>query len=155
MGRYCIICGRERPNERFGGKGRRRFTCEDCRKLPKAEQNRRLIEDELVGFMFQSNISTNNIERLECLKDSEIPRIAELATIILTVARIRPRKRRRVSYLVKHDRRLLDKLVQCGLIDEEQLYNLLPNYDFESADEEPSEAEFHEYSSYGLEDTDE
>ncbi len=152
MGRTCKLCGRERSHESFGGKGRRRFICRKCRKLPKTEQRRRWQSEELYGFMFQSNISKKNIERLNSLTNSELPGIAELAALILTVARIKPRKRRRVRYLAERDRALLDTLVQRGLIDEEQLFDSLPYYEYETEDEDYVEAEFHLYFSCGLED---
>lgn len=64
MGRTCLICFRERPNERFGGKGYGARVCKECRKLPKSEQKRRLAENEIVGFLDQKNISANNVNRL-------------------------------------------------------------------------------------------
>ncbi len=39
MGRTCLICFRERPHERFGGKGYAARVCKECRKLPKSEQD--------------------------------------------------------------------------------------------------------------------
>jgi hypothetical protein len=45
MGRICRICGRSRPNERFGGRGMRAVVCADCRKLPK-EERRRMVDSE-------------------------------------------------------------------------------------------------------------
>jgi len=47
-GHYCWCCGRDRPNERFSGKGHHRHICKDCAKLGKDEleyrQNVRNIE---------------------------------------------------------------------------------------------------------------
>ncbi len=70
MGRYCRICGRIRPHEKFGGKGRRRYICRDCRQRPKAELRRILCEQEIWGFWEQSNISKKNMRRLKELTRS-------------------------------------------------------------------------------------
>ena len=65
MGHYCRICGRQRPNEQFSGKGHRIHVCKRCQAKPKSE--RRTIEnmDEITGFMRQSHISEKNVVRLE------------------------------------------------------------------------------------------
>ena len=54
MGHYCRICGRERPNEQFSGKGHRIHVCKHCQRLPNSQ--RRTIEDrdDIFGFMQQS-----------------------------------------------------------------------------------------------------
>lgn len=44
MGHYCRICGRERANEKFSGKGHKIHVCKDCMRLPKEE--RQAIEEE-------------------------------------------------------------------------------------------------------------
>jgi hypothetical protein len=115
MGRYCNICGRIRPNENFGGKGRRRYVCRDCRRRPKAEVEQIEREDEIQGFLEQSNISAKNIQRLETLTHSELPGIADLASLVLAVARVKPHKRRRFKFLASRHRDLLNKLIQGGL----------------------------------------
>ena len=40
MGHYCRICGRERANEKFSGKGHRVHVCKDCWKLPPAQREK-------------------------------------------------------------------------------------------------------------------
>jgi hypothetical protein len=116
MGRYCRICGRERPNEQFSGKGHRIHVCKRCQRLPKTQ--RRAIEDrdDIFGFMEQSHISKKNVARLEQLAKSEEPRIACLAAIVLEVARVAPYKRRRLKVLSRNHRDLLRKLGQTGLL---------------------------------------
>lgn len=47
MGHYCRICGRERPNEKFSGKGHRAHVCRDCYRLPKEEFERIEVGEEL------------------------------------------------------------------------------------------------------------
>jgi hypothetical protein len=64
----------------------------------------------------QSNISAKNLSRLEQLAKSQNPRIAELAGIALEVGRIKPHKRRRLKFLAKAHRELLQKLDDTGLI---------------------------------------
>ena len=51
MGRYCRICGHERPDEQFSGRGHRIHVCKRCQSLPK--RLRRAIEDRdgIFGFM--------------------------------------------------------------------------------------------------------
>jgi len=47
-GHYCWVCGRQRPNERFSGKGHSKHICQDCSKLGAEElaylQNVRNLE---------------------------------------------------------------------------------------------------------------
>ena len=73
-------------------------------------------EDELFGFLNQKNISAKNIKRLEVLKLSTNSRIAELADIVYEIAKIKPRKRRRLKFLGKTRKDLLGKLIETGLI---------------------------------------
>lgn len=40
MGHYCRICGRERANEKFSGKGHAAHVCKDCAREQKAEARR-------------------------------------------------------------------------------------------------------------------
>jgi len=117
VGRHCKICGRDRPNEHFGGKGRRSHVCKKCRKRPKAEVERIELELEITGFLEQSNISAKNIRRLESLMTSAVTGIADLASLVLAVARVKPHKRRRFKFLARNDRPLLNRLIQSGLLD--------------------------------------
>jgi uncharacterized membrane protein len=48
MGHYCRICGRERPNEQFSGKGHRIHVCKRCKAMPKSE--RQVIENIRILF---------------------------------------------------------------------------------------------------------
>lgn len=115
MGHYCRICGCERPNEQFSGKGHTIHVCNRCQKLPKSK--RRAIEDrdDIFGFMHQSHISKKNVARLEQLANSEEPRVASLAAIVLEVARVALYKRRRLKVLAQNHRDLLRKLGETGL----------------------------------------
>ena len=116
MGHYCRICGGERPNEQFSGKGHGVHVCKHCQKLPKS--HRRAIEhrDDVLGFLQQSHISKKNLARLEQLAKAEEPRLASLAAIVLELARVTPYKRRRLKILARNHPDLLRKLGETGLV---------------------------------------
>lgn len=116
MGHYCRICGRTRPNEAFSGKGHRICVCKKCSRKPKEEREKIEQKDDIFGFLKQSRISEKNITRLKTLASSNDSEIAELATIVLEVARVRPFKKRRLKILAKERRDLLQKLEETGLI---------------------------------------
>lgn len=116
VGHYCRICGRARANERFSGKGHKAHVCKDCARMPKDEREAIEQEEELFGFLNQANISAKNISRLRILAASQNPRIAELAGIVLKVAEVKPRKRRRLIVLAREHRDLLEELERTGLI---------------------------------------
>ena len=110
MGHWCRICGRNKPNEKFSGKGHRDHLCNECSKKPKEEIDAVDQEAEIFGFMAQPNISAKNIARLNILKQSENKRVAELASIVLEVAKVKPHKKRRLKVLAKEHRELLLQL---------------------------------------------
>jgi hypothetical protein len=116
MGHYCRICRRERPNERFSGRGHRIHVCKRCNAKPKSE--RQFIEDtdEIFGFMRQSHISERNVARLEQMTKSENPQVASLAAIVLKVARAKPYKTRRLKFLARMHPELLRNLEDTGLV---------------------------------------
>ena len=100
MGRTCRICGRQRPNEQFNGKGYGASVCKRCRKRPKAEQQRILATDEVLGFLMnQKNISAKNILRLEKLASIEDADFQTLRVLALEIAQVKPHKRRRWKFL--------------------------------------------------------
>ena len=112
MGHYCRICGRSRPNERFSGRGHRIHVCKACQKLPRAEREYIEIMDELSGFLDQSNISPKNLIRLAKLCEYSDPKVRDRASLILEIARVKPHKRRRIKFLARYDRDLLDRLIR-------------------------------------------
>ena len=116
MGHYCRMCGRSRPNEKFSGKGHRIHVCKNCSRLPKEERRQRELKDEIAGFLRQSNISERNLTRLSDLVASEKPEIAELAKVVLEIGKVKPHKRKRLSFLARSHRDLLSKLEETGLI---------------------------------------
>jgi len=95
MGHYCRICGRERPNEQFSGKGHRTYVCKECARMPKEQRRVIEAEEEIFGFMAQTHISDRNMSRLQTLAASPIRRISELATPMLEVVVSSPRKKRK------------------------------------------------------------
>jgi hypothetical protein len=105
-----------RPNEKFSGKGHRRHICKQCSRLPKEEIWRREVLEEIGGFLSQSNISKKNLDRLTELAASENEQVAELARIVLEIGKVRPGKRKRLAFLARNHRELLDKLEETGLI---------------------------------------
>jgi hypothetical protein len=116
MGHYCRICGQERPNEQFSGKGHRIHLCKLCNAKPKSE--RQVIEDTdaIFGFMQQSHISERNVARLEQMTKSEDSQVASLAAIVLKVARVKPYKTRRLKFLAQMHPDLLRNLKETGLV---------------------------------------
>lgn len=144
----CRICGRNRPNEQFGGKGRSGHICKKCRKRPKTEVERIELELEIAGFLEQSNISAKNIKRLESLTTSAVTGISDLASLVLAVARVKPHKRRRFKFLARNDRPLLNRLIQSGLLVGYVDDNIA------DLDHDEMEAFFHEALDCGLEEFD-
>lgn len=126
MGRYCKVCGNSRPNERFGGRGMRRFICSACRKLPKEQQRRRLWTDEVLGFLEQSNISAKNIKRLREIEQAGTQPVDALAALVRQIAEVKPHKKRRWKWLRANHPELLEKARQLGLLHDlppEQLFD--------------------------------
>jgi len=116
MGHYCRICGRERPNEQFSGKGHKVHMCKRCVALPKSVRQAIEDKDEISGFLGQSHISEKNMARLERMEKSDHPEVASLAAIVLDVARVKPYKARRLRFLAQKHPELLGKLRDSGLI---------------------------------------
>lgn len=144
MGRTCILCGRERANEKFGGKGFRRGACVDCRRLPKVEQERRLAWDEIEGFLHQGNISEKNIARLGKLTHIADPEFQTFRALLVEVAKIAPRKRRRWRHVKAAN---IDLFKRCFKVS----FFGLDEFDDES-DEGFEPCGFDEYSDAVIED---
>jgi len=88
--------------------------------MPKAEREAIEQADEIYNFLDQSHISDLNVKRLEALVQSPNPKTAELAGIVLEVARAKPYKKRRLQVLAEKRPDLLAKLEETGLIDAHQ-----------------------------------
>jgi hypothetical protein len=119
MGRYCNVCHRQRPNEKFGGRGQRARICNHCRKLPKLELHRILAIDEMCGFLSQSNISLKNQKRLQELAKSEDNQVGEMALLIFSIAQIRPFKKKRWPTIRQVAKHLYDQAIELGVLDED------------------------------------
>ena len=115
-GHYCRICGNQRPNEAFSGKGHRIHVCKKCARLPKEKREEIEQKDEIFSYLRQSHISDKNVSRLRKLAKSPNEQIAELSGIVLEVAEIKPYKKRRLKEIARKRRDLLHKLDQAGLI---------------------------------------
>lgn len=116
MGHYCRICGRERANEQFSGKGHKTHVCKRCQAKPKTERRAIEDQDDIFGFLKQSHISEKNVTRLGQMAKSDNPQVASLAAIVLEVARIKPYKTRRLKFLAQKHPELLRKLEDTGLV---------------------------------------
>ncbi len=132
MGHYCRICGRSRPNEQFSGRGHRIYVCKKCQRRPREERDRIERLDELHGFLHQSVISAKNGVRLKALAAHEDSQVAELAALILEIARVLPGERNRWLKLAQRHRPLFDRAV--AFLGVEFFEDLLAGHgNFESA----------------------
>lgn len=116
MAHYCRICGRHRANEKFSGKGHQIHVCKDCMRLPREERQAIEEEQEIWGFLSQSNISKKNLSRLKKLAASPNEEIAGMARLVLEVGRVHPQRKGRLRFLARERRDLLDRLEETGLI---------------------------------------
>ena len=100
MGVFCRICGRVRANESFTGRGHRDHVCRECQDRPSPAQEWVSEIDELHCFLGQSNISARNIARLHALCAASREEVRQRAAMVLEIALVHPRKRRRLKFLV-------------------------------------------------------
>ncbi len=115
-GHYCRICGRYRANEKFSGRGHKIHICKDCARLPGEERLAVEQEDEITGFLKQSNISQVNIVRLKTLSASPNSEIARLGKLVLEIVRTHPQKKGRLRFLARERKDLLAQLEETGLM---------------------------------------
>ena len=116
MGHYCRICGRQRPNEQFSGKGHKIHICKRCKAKSKSERQAIEDTDRIFALMQQSHISERNVDRLKAMTKSENSRVASLAAVVLKVAEVKPYKTRRLRFLAKMHPELLRDLEETDLI---------------------------------------
>ena len=116
MGHWCRICGANKPNEKFSGKGHKNHICKQCAKMPIKEIDAIDSKEEIFGFLRQSHISSKNVEGLHALMASKDEEVEKLAAIVLEVAKIKPYKKRRLKGLARERRDLMEKLEETGLI---------------------------------------
>jgi hypothetical protein len=101
------------------------------------------IREDVVRFLFhQSHISDKNFDRLRTYCDSPTPEIVKLAAVVLQIGAIAPYKRKRFSRIWRVAPRLIQDLVDLGLLQprepgsfeyDEELENGFPE---EAADRE-------------------
>lgn len=131
MAHYCRICGRSRPNEQFSGRGHHIHVCKECQRLPRDQRDRIERLDELHGFLHQSGISAKNVARLKSLTGHADREVAELAALVIEIARVLPGKRGRWLKLAQRHRPLFDRTI--AFLGVEFFQDLLAGYgDFES-----------------------
>jgi ribosome-binding protein aMBF1 (putative translation factor) len=58
MGHYCRICGRERPNEQFSGKGHKIHVCKRCKARRKSERQAIEDKDDIFAFLGKRFLNT-------------------------------------------------------------------------------------------------
>ena len=81
--------------------------CRACGARPKAENLRRLAirkaDETLSHFLCQKNISAANIETIRSFQHLDDPKLREFTDLVLEIALVKPRKRRRwMSLAEKH-----------------------------------------------------
>ena len=116
MGSYCRICGIQKPNEKFSGKGHNNLICKKCSKLPREKREIIDCEKEMSDFLNQYRISDKNIKRLQMIKNSSNLDLAKLASMVIEVAQIAPYKKGRFKIIDRKRRDLIEKLEASGLI---------------------------------------
>jgi hypothetical protein len=89
--------------------------------MPSEKRKRIETIDEIEGFLEQSNISPQNIRRLEVLSKSDNHEIQSLAALVLEVAKAHSRKRKRLKFLAQNQRDLYDRLKEKGFIEDDSL----------------------------------
>lgn len=101
---------------------------------------------EILGFIDQSNISRKNIARLKALDAIDDATFQKRRVLILEIAQVAPRKRRRWKLIASNNRDLLERAIAARLIEdlrkpqefEESEYDVLAEMrdpdDFESFD---------------------
>jgi hypothetical protein len=132
MGHICWICGRQRPNEAFSGKGHKTHVCKECRRLPAAQREKSQIEEDLYGFVRQSRISEKNMARLEVWAAHDDTEIREVAVVLLQVAEIAPGKRKRWKRVREANPELFERCLRLYLVSDEDLENLGLDLDWDS-----------------------
>lgn len=111
--RYCKRCGRRSKN----GHG----LCQRCQRIPEATRRGVDAIDEALGLLEQGNISAKNITRLEEFTKLTHPRAAELAVLIIDIARVKSHKRKRWKFLRLNHPELLERAFEAELIERWEL----------------------------------
>lgn len=73
---------------------------------------------EILGFMDQSNISRKNVTRLKALGAIDDATFQKLRMLILEIAQVAPRRRRRGKLIASSNGDLLERAIEAGLIED-------------------------------------
>lgn len=120
MGHFCWICGRERPNEAFSGKGRRKHECRKCQQsVSPADRARLQITTDLNHVFDQTNISEQNIAFARTFVDAEDDALRTLAQLVVDVGTLHPRRQRRDGFIATHHPELWRRMIEAGVAVEE------------------------------------
>jgi len=118
MGRDCIICSRERPNESFSGRGLGSRICKKCRTLPKADRQRILDEAFLAQALEQKNISEKNVAYFIEMRLRYPDSLGEKAAVMAELGSVHPWRKKRYGFLYHHKRDLYDRMVRLNMIED-------------------------------------
>ena len=124
MGHYCRICGQNRPNEQFSGSGHKTHICKKCAKLPHDEIQNIEVEQEICCYLNQSVISLKNLKRLKTLTNSSNVKIANIATLVLEIGQLYPRKKKRYVQLARGHKDILNRLAEIGVFENVFAYSV-------------------------------
>lgn len=118
MGHWCWGCGCILPNEYFSGKGHARHICKECSRRPKDELQEIQDREFMVRVLEQKYISSKNILMLKSIQRRYSGELEKQAKVILTVAKLRPYRKKRYGVLYHNHRELFDQLVSLGIIED-------------------------------------
>ena len=124
MGNWCKICGKNLPHERFSGKGHKSHICKRCAAKPindkKSKQhisNKNNVIEEIANFLIQQNISDKNMQRLEyIISSTSNQQISDIAKVVLEVAKVHPRKKKRLSFLQRERKDIIERFEELDFM---------------------------------------
>lgn len=83
-GHYCKICGEQKANEKFSGKGHAKHICKECDALPQEKKNEMQYINRILGLAGKYPRSKADWELLrKYARSTKYPEVAELAKDIL------------------------------------------------------------------------
>jgi hypothetical protein len=106
MGHYCRLCGREKRNEAFSGKGHHQHVCKDCwpsRNSVEVKREQYLVDIHHRLFS-QSVFSKHNAKEMDALIERTGPEwhpVSELAALVKQIGRLHPGRRSRWKWIYK------------------------------------------------------
>jgi hypothetical protein len=83
--------------------------------MPKEERQVLEEDDEILGYLSQSNMSQKNLRRLKELSASSNPRVSRPAGLVLEVGKCHPGKRGRLRALAREKPDLLGRLEEAHI----------------------------------------